>query len=101
TGDCSWIVPTYGIPYGTVPHPNGNLAMLLRRTGSPYPVPGWYGIKELSSSNGSALDSTDIPLADTATGSSSYYPSIAGLPDGFIFSQSIGGTIHFADLTLT
>ena len=100
-GNCSWMQTLWGTSYGTVPHPDGNLAMLLRRTGSPYPVGGWYGIKELSPVDGSATDSTEISLADTVTGSVWGYPSIAQLPDGFIFSQHIQGTLHFGDLTIT
>jgi hypothetical protein len=99
-GNCIW-AGTYGTSYGEVPHPDGNLAMLLRRTGSPYPVGGWYAIKELSPLDGSAIDSTEIPLADTATGSVGSYPSIAALPNGFIFTQMVYGTIHFGPLTIT
>ena len=100
-GNCSWIQPIYGISYGTVPHPDGNLAMFLRRSGSPYPVGGWYGMKELSPLDGTAVDSTEFPLADTASAAVWGYPSIAQLPNGFVFSQQIQGTIHFDDLTIT
>ena len=97
-GDCSWIVPVYGISYGVVPHPNGNLAMLQRKN---YVVPGWYNIKEFSPIDGSAVDSTVAAVEDTATADIWGYPSIAKLPDGFVFSQHIQGTLHFGDLTIT
>ena len=84
-GNCSWLQPIWGISYGNVPHPDGNLAMLLRRSGTPYPIGGWYGVKELSPLDGSAVDSTEVPLADTATASVWGYPSIAKLPNGFVF----------------
>lgn len=100
-GNCLWAITPGGIPYGEVPHPDGNLAMLLRRVYGHYPVGGWYGIKELSPFDGSDIDSTEIPLADTATGAVGSYPTIAALPNGFIFTQMVYGTIHFGPLTIS
>jgi hypothetical protein len=97
-GDCSWIVPVYGISYGVVSHPNGNLAMLQRKN---YVASGWYNIKEFSPDDGSPVDSTIAAIEDTATANVWGYPSIAQLPGGFIFSQHIQGTLHFGDLAIT
>jgi hypothetical protein len=97
-GNCSWMQPIWGISYGTVQHPDGNLAILLRKT---ITVSGWYDLKELSPVDGSAVDSTVADPADTATANVYGYPSIASLPNGFVFSQMMAGTYDFADLVIT
>jgi type IX secretion system substrate protein len=93
SGTCQWAITPGGISYGVVRHPNGNLAMLRRGR--------FYSIREFSPLDGSLIDSTVTPLADTATASIWGYPSFAKLPDGFIFSHHIQGTLHFGDLTIT
>lgn len=92
SGSCQWAVKPRGISYGVVKHPNGNLAMLRRGT--------FYSIREYSPLDGSLIDSTETPLADTATGAVGGYPSIASLPNGFVFSQMVTGTYHFGNLTV-
>ncbi len=98
SGSCQWAIKPLGICYGVVKHPNGNLASLVRRGAS---VPMRYDIKEFSPLDGSAVDSTCFPDADTATGSVTGYPSIAKTTDGFVFSQMVTGTFHFGNLTIT
>jgi hypothetical protein len=93
SGTCQWAVNPLGISYGVVRHPSGNLAMLRRGT--------FYSIREYSPLDGSLIDSTETPLADTATGSAGGYPSFAGLPNGFVFSQMVTGSYHFGNLTVT
>ena len=74
--------------------------MLQRKSGGFYPVGGWYNIKEFSPVDGSAVDSTVAAVEDTATADVWGYPTIAKLPDGYVFSQHIQGTLHFGDLTI-
>ena len=93
SGNCEWAVNQGGASHGVVKHPNGNLAML--RKGS------FFSIQEFSALDGSLVGSTVTPLEDAATASIWGYPSLAKLPDGFIFSHHIQGTLHFGDLTIT
>jgi hypothetical protein len=97
-GNCQWANLPGGICYGMVRIPNGNMAMLLRRTG---PVSGWYGTKEFSPADGSTINSVDALMEDTATASVGGYPNIVPLPDGYIFSQQLAGTYHFGDIIIT
>jgi hypothetical protein len=98
SGSCQWAVIPEGTCYGVVNHPNGNIASLVRRGAS---SPMRYDIKVFSPLDGSVVESTVFPDADTATGSITGYPSLAQTPDGFVFSHMVTGTYHFGNLTIT
>jgi hypothetical protein len=94
-GNCSYVIPIWGINYGIVRLTNGNLAMMNRKCNMPACV--W--IEQRSALDGSVIDSI-VATVDTGTGIS-YFSGLARTPDGFAFVHNLSGSYDFGGTTIS
>jgi hypothetical protein len=94
TGNCSWLNITPGLIKGEVMNPDGNISLLTY-----YPYKMKYCIRQLLPADGSLVDSTCGIDSDSASQTNGF-STLAGLQNGFVFSQLIKGTYQFGPLTI-
>jgi hypothetical protein len=95
-GVCQWGVRLGNICYGLADLSNGNLAMLARFGNAPSPG---YGLKEISPSTGATVDSV-IATVNATPPSISHWSGLARTPDGFVYSEMLGGDYNLGSLNV-
>ena len=98
-GICTWAVKTGVTNYyrgGLFKHPDGNIGNLVILPSNSY-SPTYFGIKEFSTVNGSAVDSTEASITSPIITSGEYIVSTA---TGFVYSQNLKGSYNFGGITI-